>query len=94
LQRADAVWRLLGRLHVLTANQDASEDPVIVLTSSLPKRGTPADKALRSVGPDVIFDAIELYDPAGLARLAQYAAAKTPESLPGFWTEKELAERS
>jgi len=94
LQRADAVWRLLGRLHVLTADPTGSDEPVIVLTSSLPKRGTPADKALRSVGPGVIFDAIELYDPAGLARLAAYAAAKVPEPLPGFWTEKELANRA
>ncbi len=92
LQRADAVWRLLGRLHVLTVGAGTSkQDPVLVLTSSLPKRGTPADKALRSVGPGVIFDAIELYDPAGLARLQSYAQSKSPEPAPGFWTEKELA---
>ncbi|MGH1488339.1 MAG: DNA methyltransferase [Acidimicrobiales bacterium] len=84
LQRVDAVWRLLGRLHVLAAGESPPE-PVLILTSNLPKRGSPADKALRSVGPGVIFDAIELYDPVGLARLKQYAETKDPKPLPGFW---------
>ncbi len=94
LQRIDAVWRLLGRLHVLSAMADGSgESPetVLVLTPSLPKRGSPADKALRAGGPGVIFDAIELYDPAGLARLRCYAAAARPVPQPGFWTPEEVA---
>ncbi len=94
LQRVDAVWKLLGRLHALAAMEEEGQ-PVLVLTSNLPKRGSPADKALRSVGPGVIFDAIELYDPAGLDRLRRYAEieskAEIPEPEAGFWTAEELS---
>ncbi|MGB5758022.1 MAG: site-specific DNA-methyltransferase [Acidimicrobiales bacterium] len=93
LQRIDAVWRLLGRLHVLSAMAAAGDEnpaTVLVLTSNLPKRGSPADKALRAGGPGLVFDAIELYDPAGLARLRCYAAAARPSPQPGFWTPQEV----
>jgi hypothetical protein len=63
---------------------------VLVLTSNLPKSGTPGDKALRAVGPGVIFDAIEMYDPAGLERLQHYATSAQPTPLPGFWTPSDL----
>jgi site-specific DNA-methyltransferase (adenine-specific) len=95
LQRTDTVWKLLGRLHVLKAmgdGQDRHDDAVLVLTSNLPKRGSPGDRALRAVGPGVIFDAIELYDPDGLDRLRQYAHSSDPTPLPGFWSPDELAE--
>jgi DNA modification methylase len=95
LQRTDAVWKLLGRLHVLQALADGQDRPhtgVLVLTSNLPKPGSPGDRALRAVGPNVIFDAIELYDPAGLQRLAQYASSSDPAPLPGFWTDADLVE--
>jgi site-specific DNA-methyltransferase (adenine-specific) len=92
LQRADAVWKLLGKLHVHAATSDGDDgrDGVLVLTSNLPKAGSPGDKALRAVGPGVIFDAIEMYDPAGLERLQHYATSARPTPLPGFWTESEL----
>ncbi|MEM9654625.1 MAG: site-specific DNA-methyltransferase, partial [Actinomycetota bacterium] len=79
LQRIDAVWKLLGRLSVLglSTTGDQAEgsqtDRVLVLTASLPKPGSPGDKALRAVGPGVIFDAVEVYDPAAVARLTTYA---------------------
>jgi len=95
LQRTDTVWKLLGRLHVLKAmgdGQDRHDDAVLVLTSNLPKPGSPGDRALRAVGPGVIFDAIELYDPAGLDRLRHYAKSSDPSPLPGFWSENELVE--
>ena len=94
LQRTDTVWKLLGRLHVLESFQDDQQadqkQMVLVLTPSLPKPGSPGDKALRSIGPSVIFDAIELYDPAGLARLRNYASATNPIPIQGFWTQNEL----
>lgn len=95
LQRTDTVWRLLGELHVLRAMADGRDERdggVLVLTASLPRPGSPGDRALRAVGPDVIFDAIELYDPAGLERLRCYATTPDPSPLPGFWTEGDLAE--
>ncbi|MEM9562109.1 MAG: site-specific DNA-methyltransferase [Actinomycetota bacterium] len=97
LQRIEAVWRLLGRLHVVAASGDGdgvdATEPVLVLTSNRPRPGSPADKVLRSIGPGVLFDVIELYDPAGLDRLERYADGSSPQPLPGFWTEAELRRR-
>ncbi len=94
LQRVDVVWRLLGRLHVVAAADDGAgdgiPDPVLVLTSNRPRPGSPADKVLRSVGPDALFDVIELFDPSSLERLRQYASGAAVEPLPGFWNEDEL----
>ena len=95
LQRIDAVWKLLGRLHVLESLRDQQQRAdqqalVLVLTSNLPKPGSPGDRVLRSVGPRVIFDAIELYDPAGLDRLSSYASTTDPSPIEGFWTQAEL----
>jgi DNA modification methylase len=95
LQRIDAVWKLLGRLHVLASledGQDRSANGVIILTSNLPKPNSPGDRALRAVGTRVIFDAIELYDPAGFDRLRHYARSVDPAPLPGFWTEADIAD--
>ncbi|MCP4433905.1 MAG: site-specific DNA-methyltransferase [Actinomycetia bacterium] len=89
LQRADAVWRMLGRLSVLGAHHNAP--PPIVLTPALPPPGSASDKALRAAGPAAVFDVIELHEPAGLARLAQYASSKgSPEPIPGFWSTDDL----
>ncbi|MEZ5376021.1 MAG: site-specific DNA-methyltransferase [Acidimicrobiales bacterium] len=94
LQRIDAVWKLLGRLNVLQAMSGASTERAIVLTSSLPRVGSPAHKALRAVGPEVIFDLIEIYDPAGLERLRRYATDPDPVPLVGFWSEEDLSRNS
>ena len=96
LQRIDTVWKVLGRLHVLQSLADGqrrTDDGVLVLTSNLPKTGSPGDRALRSVGPHVIFDVIELLDPAGFKRLRHYAEGSDPNPLPGFWTEQEIADK-
>lgn len=93
LQRTDTVWKLLGRLHVLSAKANAQscrDSSILVLTSNLPKPGSPGDRALRQVGPRVIFDVIELYDLAGLARLRHYAETPDPLPLPGFWNDDDL----
>ncbi|MDH3293386.1 MAG: site-specific DNA-methyltransferase [Acidimicrobiia bacterium] len=81
LQRIDAVWRLLGQATVNKTGQ-----PLLVLTASLPKPGSPADKALRAAGPGLLFDVIELYDPEGRARLAHYATSAANNPMSGFWT--------
>ncbi len=87
LLRTDTLWKLLGRVHVLK-----SDDPthkVLVVTSNLPRRNSEGDKALRAVGPAGVFDVVELYDPAGLARLKAYAQGQTTP-LVGFWSESDL----
>lgn len=88
LQRIEAVWRLLGRLHVVGASDPNAR--VLVLTPKLPKPGSPADKALRAIGPSHLFDVVELYDPAGLERLKLYAQSSSEHPLAGFWSESAL----
>ena len=70
LMRTDTLWKTLGRIHVLRAT-DEPQNPsrVLVLTSNLPKAGSEGDKALRAVGPDQVWDAIEMFDASGVARL-------------------------
>lgn len=70
LARADAVWRTLGRAHVLGAHD---RRPLVVLTSHAPRPGTEASQALRAAGPDIIFDVLEVLGTADLERLSHYA---------------------
>ncbi len=89
LHRTDAVWRSLGRANVLHRNGNT---PVVLLTSHLPRPRSDGDAAIRAVGPEVVFDAIEMLADDQRARLARYAGggrATRPE--PGFWTLQELA---
>jgi site-specific DNA-methyltransferase (adenine-specific) len=91
LMRTDTVWKLLGRVHALKANEDHRDrNQVLVLTSNLPRGGSEGDKALRAVGPNSIFDAVEMFDDPGLARLAAYASGATDQPIAGFWTETDL----
>jgi hypothetical protein len=94
LIRTDTLWKTLGRIHVLRAT-DEPQNPsrVLVLTSNLPKANSEGDKALRAVGPDQVFDAVEMFDPAGKARLHAYAEGGSVLPIPGFWTETDVDER-
>lgn len=87
LMRTDTLWKALGRAHVLMA--DNPDHRLLILTSNLPTPNSPGDKALRAVGPGSVFDAIEMFDPVGFARLKQYYTGA--EQLPGFWTPEDLA---
>jgi len=92
LMRTDTLWKTLGRIHVLRAT-DEPQNPsrVLVLTSNLPKANSEGDKALRAVGVDQVFDAIEMFDAAGVARLREYAKGDTVLPIPGFWAEADIA---
>jgi sarcosine oxidase gamma subunit len=89
--RTDTLWKTLGRIHVLRAT-DEPQNPsrVLVLTSNLPKASSEGDKALRAVGPDQVFDAVEMFDRAGVARLRAYAEGGSVLPVPGFWTETDV----
>ena len=87
LMRTDTLWKTLGRAHVLKMKFPNAR--LLILTSNLPKPNSPGDRALRAVKPWSVFDAIEMYDPQGRARLAAYADG-TIEPLPGFWTGADL----
>lgn len=87
LMRTDTLWKTLGRAHVLKAKYPNAR--LLILTSNLPKPNSPGDRALRAVRPWSVFDAVEMYDPNGRARLKAYAQGAA-EPLPGFWTETDL----
>jgi site-specific DNA-methyltransferase (adenine-specific) len=89
LARTDTVFTALGRANILIHH---GRTPIVFLTSKLPKPRSEGDMALRAVGPDVVFDAIEMLDDPQRERLERYAQGGfhgRPES--GFWTEKDLA---
>lgn len=89
LSRTDAVWRSLGRAHVLVHH---GRTPLVLLTSHLPRARSEGDLALRAVGPGVVFDAVEMLADEQRSRLAAYAAGGHHlRPAPGFWTEAELA---
>lgn len=77
-----AVWPALGR--AVAASR--SGDPVVILTTALPPHASAADKALRAAGPGIVFDVVELGEPAGAQRLAAYASGTVAGPAPGFWT--------
>ena len=89
LLRTDTVWKTLGRANVLRK----SDARIVFITSHLPKRGSEGYQALKAAGPGAFFDAIEMYDEAGLSRLAAYAKGGVELPEAGFWTEAEIAAR-
>jgi DNA modification methylase len=107
LRRTDTVWKTLGRALVLRESErqlregeqpdEATAPPVrlLLLTSHLPQSGSEGDKALRAAGKSGAFwDAVEMYDEAGRARLSAYASGESARPLPGFWTEEEAEDFS
>jgi len=86
LLRTDTLWKCLGRALVL---RKAGKERIVLLTTHLPLRKSTGDQALRSVGPETVFDAIEMLSDSGLERLKQYATGQHDKPLPGFWTGDE-----
>jgi site-specific DNA-methyltransferase (adenine-specific) len=86
LTSADAVWRTLGRAHALRGLGERT----LVLTSDLPRRRTELDLAIRTAGPEALFDVIDVFDEHALDRLGSYAAG-SDRALPGFWNPDDLA---
>jgi DNA modification methylase len=91
LARADILWRALGRASVLRASGDA---PLVLLTSHIPPPNTPLDAALRTAGPNLVFDVLAMGSPPAHARLTAYAAGSHTCPLPGFWSATDLASPS
>ena len=94
LQRADVLWKALGRAHILSSARERSEVDrglrLLILTSNLPKNGSESDRALRSVGWRSVFDAIEIFDRPSQERLRNYATSSTDEPEFGFWSIDEI----
>lgn len=95
LLKADAVWKCLGRAHVLRgAASEGGRVPLVLLTTHLPPRASEGDTALRAAGPLAFFDAIEMLSEPSVERLELYASgghAGRPQ--PGFWTTDDLTRR-
>jgi hypothetical protein len=73
------------------ANSEKQKTPLILFTSHLPRQGTDGDRALHAATADAFFDAIEMYDDDGQARLAAYARGDHDgRPLVGFWSAKEI----
>jgi DNA modification methylase len=90
---SDSVWQLLGRAMAVRGRFPSV--PIVVLSPQLTKKGSEGDTALRSAGPDAIFDAIDLLNPSAHLRLAGYALGGAHDNAAaGFWTSVDLARRN
>ena len=87
LLRAETLWKALGRASVLASAQPGAR--LLLLTPHLPRVGAEGDRALRTLGPNAVFDVIELFDESAVARLASYASGAAAP-LPGFWSDSEV----
>lgn len=86
LLNGDALWRLLGRMSVLSGVGER----VLVLTAATPLRRSEGDLALRSVGATICHDVINVFDVDDRERLRQHANGHG-ELLPGFWNASDIA---
>jgi hypothetical protein len=85
LRSSESLWRALGKasaLHEARRRNPHRRDlgPLVLLTTDVPGARSAGGKALRSaIGTDdrsgPVYDAIELLEPAGTARLRSYAVA-------------------
>jgi DNA modification methylase len=90
LQRTDTLWKTLGRAAVLNS-APVQDHKLLILTSNLPRPGSEGDKALRAAGGrNSFFDAIEMFDDLGFARLHMYATCHVDAPLDGFWSDTEI----
>ena len=64
--------------------------PLLVMTSNLPKPGSEGRKALEAVGPQSVFDAIEIYRERDRLRLLNYGDQEIPVPIEGFWTHRRI----
>jgi DNA modification methylase len=87
LSRTDTAWRHLGRAAAINGRQPGAR--VVLLTTRLPKRRSEGDTALRSAGPTVIHDVIDMLDAGARQRLAAYADGAGDPAV-GFWTADDL----
>jgi site-specific DNA-methyltransferase (adenine-specific) len=93
LQRTDTLWKTLGRAAVLNSVPEEGHR-LLILTSNLPRPGSEGDKALRAAGGrHSFFDAVEMYDESGFARLHAYATREMDSPLPGFWSDTDIQEK-
>ncbi len=87
LFRTEAVFRAIGRAHVLAQKQYR---PFVLLTTDVPRRASEADRALRA-GAGACFDVVDLRSDDAVQRLRVYAKGNhTTRPAAGFWSQQEL----
>lgn len=82
LCRSDTLWKVLGKAAVLQAGQP-DQLRLVLLTTDLPARGTPAEAALRSTRGTLFYDAVEILSAQGQRRLRKYATGTASARPPG-----------
>ena len=87
LSRIDTVWRTLGKAAALRGRLGPGP-PILVLSTSVPSGS--ADAPLRSAGPGLVFDVVDILSPEGRERLSRYATGEHEQPLPGFWRPSDL----
>jgi site-specific DNA-methyltransferase (adenine-specific) len=87
MTKTETVWRTLGRAHVMAR---LGVRPLVILTPQLPRPGSEGDRAMRAVGPEGFFDAVDLLSGRARTRLAAYAAGAVTVPMAGFWTPGDL----
>ncbi len=94
MQRTETVWKALGRASALNGRGRSGAPPVVFLTTSLPRRRSEGDTALRAAGPTAFFDAVDVLSTEGRGRLQRYAKGGCGDRAePGFWTATDLDNR-
>ena len=88
LSRPDTALRSLGRLAAVRGRL-GPDVRLLLLTTEVPEASHEADQVLRSAGPNLVTDVIDVFDDDAMARLAHYAAGGGPA--PGWWTDADIA---
>jgi site-specific DNA-methyltransferase (adenine-specific) len=79
LERADTLWKALGRAALLRTQFPDAERPCryVLLTTDVPKRGSAGAKALKAAFDDgLIWDVLLIDQPETVAQLLHYASGK------------------
>jgi site-specific DNA-methyltransferase (adenine-specific) len=73
LRRTDTVWKALGRAAILRLEFPSEPQPLILLSTNLPARGSAGFLALKRGRGEIFWDALEMLDDASQDRLREYA---------------------
>ena len=89
MHRMETVWRALGR--AIAVRHSLADSPFVILTTTLPRRPSEGDSAMRAAGPNTFFDAIDVISHEAVDRLKRYAKGNaTASPLAGFWPVSDL----
>jgi len=93
LRRTDTVWKALGRAAILRLEFPEEPQPLILLSTNLPARGSAGFLALKRGRGEIFWDALEMLDGASQQRLRDYAHGEAHGPIGDFLgpSDNELA---